>query len=72
MFKIQSKASYLEKYQAPKSVESWINDQNLVLSSSILDAEVIHKVNLAEEVITNTLQFGLNVITKLQGLSTNN
>ena len=59
----------LEKYQAPKSVESWMNDHNLVLSSSIQDAELIYKVNLAEEVITNTLQCGLNVITKLQGLS---
>ena len=67
----QSKALYLQKYQAPKSVESWMNHQNLVLSSSILDAELIYKVyiNLAEEVITNTLQCGLNVITKLQGLS---
>ena len=65
---VQSKALYLQNYQAPKSVESWMNHQNLVLSSSILDAELIYKVNLAEEVITNTLQCGLNVITKLQGL----
>ena len=60
----------LEKYQAPKSVESWMNEQNLVLSSSILDAAwTSYKVNLAEEVITNMLQCGLNLITKLQALS---
>ena len=39
----QSKALYLQKYQAPKSVESWMNHQNLVLSSSILDAKLICK-----------------------------